>query len=1103
MNNLQNLDLIKEIIISINNKGIITFINKEGCKILGYKKEEIIGKNWFKEFIPKENQEEVKNISRKILSGKEINFINPIKTRKGKRIISWHNKILKNDKGKIIGHISSGEDITELEEIKKSFNNLLNSSKDVIIKLNLKGEIININKAFNKITGYDAKKFIGKNVKSMNFLTKKSMLKVLKAITQLALLKKIPNYEIEIKTKKGEKKIGEISSSFIEENGKKVGFQAIIRDITDRKKIEERLTNSEEKFRKVFTKLPYIAFLLDTKGKFLMANEKAEELTGYRINDFKNKSFMKTGLLNAKELIKAGIEFSKNLQGKTTKKTIYHVKTKKGIRLIELAGIPLKKNNKVTMILDVGEDVTERESIKKELLKTNNMLQKVLDTIPVRVFWKDKKLNYLGCNKLFAKDAGLKSIKDIIGKNDFELVWKEQARKYRADDRKVINSGKPILNYEEKQTSSSGDIWLRTSKIPLTNIKGEITGVLGTYEDITKHKKIEEELRKNESKLKSIINNIKTGVILGDEQGNIIEFNPVAEKIYEIKRESALKLKVWDFIIKLSKKNSFKTQLFKTIYLIATKTGKLRDKSIEAKIRTKNKNKIVSFKLSAIKGKKGYLILQTIDDITKEKEKEKEILLLSKSFSGSPNSMVLVEYINKKPVIININNKFTDFYGYTKEEVIGKNPSILKSGLQSKQFYKEMWSKILDNKTGKFSKEIINKKKNGQLINVILSINTIFNEKGKAKYFVASHTDITQLKDSERRLQKYIDLSGLIITVLDDKGRVSSINKKGLEIFNYKKEQVIGKSWFNNFIPRNEKEMIRQEFNKVLMNGENYFESNIITSKGDKRLINWHSTILTNKDNKVIGILNTGEDITEKRKKEEEIKKLKEKQQMDETRKNFLLLITHELKQPLTPIMGYADLLKEDEINVDKLQYLDRIINGANEMYELITKIINLMRLETGQLLFHFNKIQLEKLINDSLRKKAALINLKNIYIKKKVTNTTFTGDYNLLRDLLVNLIDNAIKFSKPKQTITITGKTTSKEVIISVKDEGQGIKKEDLPKLFKTFSQTIEGRKKGGFGIGLSMCKMIAEKHGGSISVKSIEGKGSTFTVRIPKRIR
>ena len=154
----------------------------------------------------------------------------------------------------------------------------------------------------------------------------------------------------------------------------------------------------------------------------------------------------------------------------------------------------LKKNeeiqaayNKLTTIEEaLRHNVDEIRTSRQALAESRQMLQSVLDTIPVRVFWKDRDLKYLGCNRPFALDSGFTSPEELIGKSDYEMGWAEQADLYRADDRAVIESGIPKLNYEEPQTTPDGShIWLRTSKIPLQDTQGTIRGILGTYENIT------------------------------------------------------------------------------------------------------------------------------------------------------------------------------------------------------------------------------------------------------------------------------------------------------------------------------------------------------------------------------------------------------------------------------------------------------------------------------------------------------------------------------------------------------------------------------------------------------------------------------------------
>ncbi|MCC6233610.1 MAG: response regulator, partial [Verrucomicrobiales bacterium] len=124
------------------------------------------------------------------------------------------------------------------------------------------------------------------------------------------------------------------------------------------------------------------------------------------------------------------------------------------------------------------------------------LLQSVVDNAPTRFFWKDAELRYLGCNSLFARDAGCSSPHEVIGKTDFDLAWKNQAELYRSDDQTVIETGAIKLGYEEPQTTPDGkQIWLRTSKVPLHDDAGKIVGVLGIYEDITERKHLEAQFR--------------------------------------------------------------------------------------------------------------------------------------------------------------------------------------------------------------------------------------------------------------------------------------------------------------------------------------------------------------------------------------------------------------------------------------------------------------------------------------------------------------------------------------------------------------------------------------------------------------------------------
>ncbi|MDP3672138.1 MAG: EAL domain-containing protein [Telluria sp.] len=154
----------------------------------------------------------------------------------------------------------------------------------------------------------------------------------------------------------------------------------------------------------------------------------------------------------------------------------------------------------LTMNIDYAlnsfERVRQREQALVALADSRSLLRTIIDTAPLRIYWKDLDLRYMGCNPAFARDVKVEDPQDIIGKDDYQLVGHELAEFYRGDDRRVLESGVSRLFYDQPLTTSEGRSgWLRTSKVPLRNENGDILGILGIYEDITEQKRAEERIQ--------------------------------------------------------------------------------------------------------------------------------------------------------------------------------------------------------------------------------------------------------------------------------------------------------------------------------------------------------------------------------------------------------------------------------------------------------------------------------------------------------------------------------------------------------------------------------------------------------------------------------
>ena len=253
-------------------------------------------------------------------------------------------------------------------------------------------------------------------------------------------------------------------------------------DITKEKAVMESLRNSDRVFKHSIDMLAIAGF----DGYFKVLNPSWSRVLGYTDKEILSKPWIDMVHPDDVEATRAaGASLQEGVR-------VYQFQNRfickdGSVRWLSWNSYPYPDEG---VIFAVARDITGLKNAEKELLESQQMLRLVIDAIPVRVFWKDLDLCYLGCNIPFARDGGLGDPAELIGKDDYAMTWQDQAELYRADDRKVIESGEPKLNYEEPQTTPDGKtIWLKTSKIPLKNSKGEVIGVLGTYEDITEAKR--------------------------------------------------------------------------------------------------------------------------------------------------------------------------------------------------------------------------------------------------------------------------------------------------------------------------------------------------------------------------------------------------------------------------------------------------------------------------------------------------------------------------------------------------------------------------------------------------------------------------------------
>ncbi len=189
--------------------------------------------------------------------------------------------------------------------------------------------------------------------------------------------------------------------------------------------------------------------------------------------------------------------------------------------------------------------ISELTEMREQSEAAKSKLELVLETIPVKVYWKDADGVYLGGNRLFAHDAGLGSLDAVNGKQDADLVWSEHAEQYRDDDLDVLASNQGKYHQEILQhRKNDQDVWLEISKSPLVDGEQKIIGILGCYHNITERKRSEQELHESEIRLRSIFEGVVDGLVTINEEGVVQDFNPAAEKIFGYVAEDVIGKKV-------------------------------------------------------------------------------------------------------------------------------------------------------------------------------------------------------------------------------------------------------------------------------------------------------------------------------------------------------------------------------------------------------------------------------------------------------------------------------------------------------------------------------------------------------------------------------
>jgi two-component system sensor histidine kinase/response regulator len=310
-------------------------------------------------------------------------------------------------------------------------------------------------------------------------------------------------------------------------DGGVIGVLGVAHDITEMRRQEEALRESQETLERAQAVANVGSWRLDIASSRLVWSDEAYRIFGIPIGaPVTLEGFLSS--IHPDDQERVGAAWSAALKG-TPYDVEHRILVGDRVRWVRERAIVVRDDSGAELRgLGTVQDVTEQRQAAHQLAQSQALLRNVLDAVPVRIFWKDRQCRYLGCNPIFARDAGKTNPNEVVGKLDDDMGWADQADLYRADDHQVMASGVPRLNFEEPQTTPDGHtIYLRTSKVPLRDEQGDVFGVLGIYDDITQRRQTEDQLKESEERFRALFNASRDAIYLHDGP-TIVDCNPAA-----------------------------------------------------------------------------------------------------------------------------------------------------------------------------------------------------------------------------------------------------------------------------------------------------------------------------------------------------------------------------------------------------------------------------------------------------------------------------------------------------------------------------------------------------------------------------------------------
>jgi PAS domain S-box-containing protein len=995
----------------------------------------------------------------------------------------WSNSIKINGNNSLvisIIDITSKKMFSEaLKEVNENLLVTLNSLTDAVIVVNKQNRIINLNPVAERITGCTLTHYRNKPLNDILTFTDEQHSDVLSYLKENVLKNAqsiVYPYYINILSQDGKESKVQITASPVKKEGAETtGMVLVLRDVTKISEMENALNESELR--------------LKTKIHFLSAPDKATP--NISLTDLVDIEHLQT-VLDTFSQVNGLASVITDIDGLQVTKPSNYSKVCNVIRSSSKGLAKCCEFNK-----QIG--IESYKSLSPEI-KPCSTCGFLCASMPI-VIGGNHVANWHieQANKGNATEQSLRALALEINVNPDEIAdaFKQMAEMPLEKFKEVAS----FLELLSKEISASG----------YNNAK--------LAQEIIKYKETENTLRSNQVMLQSIIDNSSDGILLINSKGVIVEWNKALEKITGITRKDS-KGKHYseintgilpDDLIHSEKKDVY----FKE--LMAKVQAGHHYKAYETEILSSN-NKIrkVQNALFPVSGADEQLLGIISRDITSSYKAEEE-LKKSKQLLQSilDNSPVAIYMKNSKGVYELINKKAEELFDLTRNEIIGKTTDELFPYERGQNVLSIADSSILaENKPIEFEGKLTVKNTEKTFYTIKAPFNDLADNEVK---IIGILMDITRrvdaetmLKESEELYRQLIHTSPEAIVLNDKSGKVLFLSPRNKEMFNITDESTAKKNVLDYIHPddieRAQKNMADVWANDVSVPNQYVFVKN----NGEQFYGEVNSAVVKDMYGHPKAMISVVRDVSERKKVEQELISAKEKaEEADRLKSSFLANMSHEIRTPMNAIIGFSGLLSDDLIDNEKRkEYINIIEGNSSALLNLIDDIIDFAKIESNQLKINPAFFNLDKTLVEIKSYFDEIIISKNKQDVKLIlsdlnigSNIHVFADQLRLKQILVNLISNSIKFTDSGYIMFGYQVIESTYLKFFIKDTGIGMPKEKHEVVFERFRQVDETftRKYGGTGLGLAICKNLVKMMDGEIWVESEEGKGSEFYFTLP----